>query len=54
MNKSRVTSRDVARHAGVSQTTVSFVLNNVSKANISDDTIRRVWHATQSVGVCAG
>lgn len=50
MNKSRVTSRDVARHAGVSQTTVSFVLNNVSKANISDDTIRRVWHAAHELG----
>jgi len=50
MNKSRVTSRDVARHAGVSQTTVSFVLNNVSKANISDETIRRVWHAAHELG----
>ena len=50
MNKHRVTSRDVAKHAGVSQTTVSFVLNNVSKANISDETIRRVWQAAHELG----
>lgn len=38
----RVTSKQVAERAGVSQTTVSFVLNNVTDANISEETKERV------------
>lgn len=40
--KPAVTMMDVARKAGVSQTTVSFVLNNVNTANIPDETRSRV------------
>ncbi len=41
----RVTSTDVALEAGVSRTTVSFVLNNTSGTNISPATRRRVLEA---------
>src|SRR5262249_46816709 len=43
-------SRRVAELAGVSQTTVSFVLNNVDSANISEETRRRVLEAARSIG----
>lgn len=46
----RVTSREVARRANVSQTTVSFVLNNVDKANISEETRARVLQAATELG----
>jgi len=45
-----VTSYDVAKAAGVSQTTVSFVLNQVAEANISDETRRRVMAAAEELG----
>ncbi len=48
--KSQVTSRRVAELAGVSQTTVSFVLNNVHSANISEETRQRVLEAARSIG----
>jgi DNA-binding LacI/PurR family transcriptional regulator len=41
----RPTSRDVARLAGVSQTTVSFVMNKVEAAGISEETRARVHEA---------
>ncbi len=50
MPRSRVTSRQVAQHAGVSQTTVSFVLNNVESANISEETRRRVMESAKALG----
>jgi LacI family transcriptional regulator len=50
MRKNRVTSRRVAELAGVSQTTVSFVLNNVDSANISEETRQRVLEAARSIG----
>jgi LacI family transcriptional regulator len=46
----RVTSRQVARYAGVSQTTVSLVLNNAPHANISQTTRERVLQAAQELG----
>ncbi len=50
MRTPRVTSRRVAELAGVSQTTVSFVLNNVDSANISEETRQRVLEAARSIG----
>jgi len=41
----RPTSRDVAHLAGVSQTTVSFVINGVTTAGISEETRARVYDA---------
>jgi len=41
---------DVARLAGVSQTTVSFVLNNVEASNIPPETQERVWAAVEELG----
>ena len=50
MHKIRAsTMMDVARKAGVSQTTVSFVLNNVDTANIPDDTRSRVLQAIKDL-----
>ena len=50
MTKRRVTSRDVAARAGVSRTTVSFVLNDVPGVNISQETRQRVLGAAQELG----
>ncbi len=47
--RKRVTSRDVARLAGVSRTTVSLVLNNVPNARISPETRRRVLEAARQL-----
>ncbi|MDI9636005.1 LacI family transcriptional regulator [Anaerolineae bacterium CFX9] len=49
MNRSRPTSKQVAERAGVSQTTVSFVLNNVRDANISEETRQRVLEAAREL-----
>jgi LacI family transcriptional regulator len=45
----RVTASDVAELAGVSRTTVSFVLNNVSGMRIGDDTRQRVLDAAHQL-----
>lgn len=45
----RATSADVARLAGVSRTTVSFVLNDTPHQSISSDTRRRVLDAAQEL-----
>jgi len=50
MNANRITSRDVAEHAGVSRTTVSLVLNNVQGVQISPETRSRVIEAAQELG----
>jgi LacI family transcriptional regulator len=50
LNAKRVTSLDVARRAGVSRTTVSFVLNNVAGIQIGEDTRKRVHQAAQDLG----
>jgi DNA-binding LacI/PurR family transcriptional regulator len=45
----RVSSRDVAKLAGVSRTTVSFVLNNVPGMRISEETRKRVLDAAKEL-----
>jgi DNA-binding LacI/PurR family transcriptional regulator len=45
----RVTSRDVAELAGVSRTTVSFVLNEVQDVHISQETRQRVLEAARQL-----
>lgn len=42
--------RDVARMAGVSQTTVSFVLNDKPGVAIADETKVRIWQAVEELG----
>jgi len=41
---------DVARLAGVSQTAVSFVVNDVPDANIPQETKDRIWAAIKELG----
>jgi len=45
-----VTMTDVARHAGVSRTTVSFVLSNRPSANIPNETRERILDAVAELG----
>ena len=45
----RPSMSDVARRAGVSQTTVSFILNDTPGSNISQDTRDRVWAAVEEL-----
>jgi LacI family transcriptional regulator len=45
-----VTSQDVAELAGVSRTTVSFVLNDVKHINITPETRRKVLDAIETLG----
>lgn len=46
----RPSQQDVADRAGVSRTTVSFVMNNVAHANIPEETRQRVWRAVDELG----
>jgi DNA-binding LacI/PurR family transcriptional regulator len=48
--KSRVTSQQVAKHAGVSRTTVSFILNDVPGAKFPQETKDRVLQAAEDLG----
>ena len=41
---------DVAKMAGVSQTTVSFVVNETPNTNIPDETRERIWAAVRELG----
>ena len=50
MEHKRVSAADVAQKAGVSRTTVSFVVNNTPGKNISEDTRQRVLAAMQDLG----
>ncbi len=46
----RPSMQDVAELAGVSRTTVSFVINKVPDANIPPETQERVWTAVEELG----
>ncbi|WP_136519352.1 LacI family DNA-binding transcriptional regulator [Cellulomonas telluris] len=50
MSERRVTSRDVAQRAGVSQSTVSYVLNHTPGQSISAATQARVLQAAEELG----
>ena len=50
MANKRVTSQDVADLAGVSRTTVSFVINDVKRYNISPETRKKVQDAIEELG----
>ena len=45
MKRVTVTMHDVARLAGVSQTTVSLILNQSGSASFSQETVNRVYAA---------
>ncbi len=47
--RKRVTAQDVARLAGVSRTTVSFVLNNITDMRISEETRQKVLEAARQL-----
>jgi DNA-binding LacI/PurR family transcriptional regulator len=48
-SRKRSTSQDVANMAGVSRTTVSFVLNRLEGVSISENTRERVWEAARKL-----
>lgn len=48
--KKRITSSDVAREAGVSRATVSYIMNNTEGNRISDETRERVMKAAKKLG----
>ena len=50
MARREVSASDVAKAAGVSRTTVSFVLNNTPGKNISEGTRQRVLSAAEQLG----
>ncbi len=50
MEQKRISAQDVADHAGVSRTTVSFVLNNTPGKSISEDTRQRVLRSASELG----
>ena len=50
----RATMVDIARHAGVSQATVSLVLNGVAHARVADGTRARVVEAAELLGYRKG
>ncbi len=50
MNKKKVTSSDVAKLAGVSQTTVSMILNKKYNVSFSKEVIQKVEKAAEELG----
>lgn len=53
MGKKKVTSTDIARAAGVSQSTVSMVLNKKYNVSFSKETVRKVEEAAEALGYAA-
>ena len=49
-SRKRPSQQDVANRAGVSRTTVSFVINGTPGANIPEATRERVWAAVRELG----
>ena len=47
----RATSKDVAKLAGVSQTTVSFVMNNTPNVSLSEETRKKCAGRSKSTSV---
>ena len=52
MNKKKVTSSDVAKYAGVSQTTVSMILNKKYNVSFSKEVVKKVEDAARELGMC--
>lgn len=50
MNRKKVTSTDIAKAAGVSQSTVSMVLNKKYNVSFSKETVERVENAAKTMG----
>ena len=50
MGKKKVTSTDIARAAGVSQSTVSMVLNKKYNVSFSKETVEKVENAAKELG----
>ena len=50
MNKKKVTSSDVAKYAGVSQTTVSMILNKKYNVSFSKEVVKKVEDAARELG----
>ena len=48
--KKKVTSTDIARAAGVSQSTVSMVLNRKYNVSFSKETVKKVEEAAEELG----
>ena len=49
MKRNKVTSSDIAKAAGVSQSTVSMVLNRKYNVSFSKETIRKVEQAAKEM-----
>src|SRR5258708_31298278 len=50
MPKRSVSMDDIARHVGLSRTTVSFVINRRAVMQISEESRRRIWDAVKELG----
>ena len=50
MSKKKATSSDVAKRAGVSQATVSMVLNHKYNVSFSRETVEKVENAARELG----
>ncbi|MDD4372065.1 MAG: LacI family DNA-binding transcriptional regulator [Anaerostipes sp.] len=49
-NKKKITTKDIAKHAGVSQSTVSMILNDKTDVSFSENTKKRVFDAVEKLG----
>lgn len=48
--KKKVTTKDIADHVGLSQSTVSMILNNKSNVSFSESTKKKVFDAAKELG----